>query len=254
MSRLIPLSLLLLATTAHAERALERVCFTDQAEATRAIPILNTVLVKGQDEIRPDGACLDVLVAPSRGELFLRWMRTRLPGARLAFTTLEAPRPPCEMVVTKTTRRERATVAGAAAPGTVVIAQSAEDGGTQEQSFLTVLSGGTAQLTTESGELSITCTAKGGGNYHLVFRLKPAAPASPPVLAPAGGAEVVRPSPPQEASSLSTEVDTAAGLEVNVGQILRELGGRQGSMTFPGGIQGEKTEGQESVKWVLKVQ
>lgn len=228
--------LVLFSLPAAADSALERLCFSSSEEAQRAIPVLNMVLVKGHDQIIPEGPCLNVNVANSRAELFQRWVRTRLPQAQYAFSTLDAPKRECDMVVTKTTNKSEHTKS-VDVNGQAFQVSAGE--GTQQESerhILKVLSGGTATLRVDTSEVKITCTWRNSGTYLLQFSQAYVSP------------------PPTSSTSLTSEREVSPGQRIDLGQIVNDLNKEQKNLGIPSGVQVEKTEGAQTIRWSLVIQ
>lgn len=244
--------LLALFTTlayAQADSAMERVCFSSQSEATRAIPILNTVLVKGQDQIQADGSCLNISYAPKRWDVLDRWLRTRYPQALRSFSTQSVAREKCDMRVYKKTERQKMTTQYGADGQIVMIGTGEQEVAAEETTMLTVLSGDTTTLEVGQQEISIACTKKSDVLYGLAFSLK---------TLPTQVANLTNPStplviPPKEGQALSTTLDVAPGVEVSLGQIVRDLSHKEKDLEVP--VKGEVKQetGSDSTTWTLKV-
>lgn len=234
---------------------LERLCFNSTTEAQKAIPILNFVLVKGQDQVSPEGQCLNVSLDSTRGELFQRWVRTRLPNAQYSFSTLDAPAPECDMRVRKiTTKNEQNTEGQIVFRGGVQVSAGEGITDSTEESILKVTSGNRAKLTVDQSQLEITCTVRPSGTYQLKFSLLflPRTPFVPQNLPPGTTVVINSPPPPdQSGTSLSTEVEARPGESINLGSITKDLNSKRHDANVPNGASGEIKTGSETSQWFL---
>lgn len=243
------LAILLVSPTARAERLVERLCFTSTQEAASAIPILNTVLVKGQDEIRPEGLCLNVLVDTKRGELFERWVNARLPHAQVEFSTKNAPHTHCDMELNRKTFREE-VVTQYGANGQLVSIQAGKDVLQDEDTTsLRMTSGSPASVQLNQNEVVITCTKKSNARMNLKFAMKTIPQQLPNVYNPSEPLLVA----PANATALSTEVEAGPGEEINLGQIVKDLSKETQQVELPPGFTKHKTVGEEKTTWLLKM-
>lgn len=243
------LTALLVSSVAHADRLLERLCFTSADAAAQAIPILNTVLVKGQDEIQSEGLCLNVFVEAKRGEVFERWVALRLPHAQTQFSTRNAPREHCEMELEKKVYREE-IITQIGAGGKVVNVLAGKDVlQSEETSQLRMTSGSPATLLVTPNEVEIICTKKASGRSQIKITLKTVPQTIPNLTDPSKPVTV----PPPNATGLSTEVETGPGEEVNLGEIVKNLAKDEQQVELPPGFTKQRTIGEEKTSWVLKI-
>jgi hypothetical protein len=242
--------LVLLSTLpAFAETALERLCFNSQNEARNAIPILNTVLIKGQDEIQPEGECLNVLVDSKRAEVFDRWVSSRLPHATRAFSTINAPVQHCDMTLVKRTSRNTVNTAIGANQQVISASQAEDNLNNEETSILKVISGKSARLAAGENDLELTCTKKQNDRFQLKFSTKPTPVTIPNIYDPSRPIPI----PPPSAQTLVTEIEVGPGQEVDLGQIVRDLNKESSTISAEPAAQIKRTEGEETVTWILKV-
>lgn len=225
---------------------LERLCFADAQAAQAAQPIVDAVLVKGQDAILPEGNCLTVRVDERRSELFSRWVAQRLPHARRDFSTMDAPVPTCHLRVSK---RQQLRQQG----GEVVVRQTgasaiqtSTQGHADEVSTLKMSSGKSATLLVDRQELNVLCHLRPNGGAKLVFGLRPIPP--PPHIHG-------QPPPPIETRpGLQTELDVMPGQEVSLGGVLRDLGGSGHDVSLPQGGSWQQREGSDQTQWFLRLE
>lgn len=254
--RLILVLSVFLAIPARAERSLERLCFPSVGEAQKGQVIIQQILAKGLDEATLEAQCVNVMISQNRVELLDRWVATRLPLARKTFSASSAPRPECDMLVTKISKKdEQNKQVGVRKNGFIVSVGSGENEN-REENFIKVLSGGTAKLKVDESELEITCVVK-GSNYHLKFAMlfvpRPLIP--PSTQLPPGSVIVVNAPPPPDTSgsSLQTEVEVQKGQEINLGQITRDLRNKQKELDISPSANLNTTSGSETTRWLLRV-
>jgi hypothetical protein len=239
---------LLLLSPAQAQMAIERLCFVSDAEALRARPLVEVVLVKGQDRVEVDGRCLNVTCDVKRAEILNRWVKTRLPQAESTFSSLDIPELECDMLALKKTRKQKeqsnVQVDGRS------FQVSAGDAQTEqiEEHILKVTSGGTATLVMGPSELKITCTASPSDTYRLKFSQRYITP--PPVFV---GGVLVQPPQQENATSVSTELEARKNTPINIGQISKDLSNKSKSAGLPSGFDYEATTGNETVEWSLTI-
>lgn len=239
---------LLLLTPVQAQQAIERLCFTSDAEALRARPVVEVVLVKGQDRVEVDGRCLNINCDVKRSEILNRWIKTRLPQAESTFSSLDVPALECDMLATKKTRKNKELTDVQVDGRSFQISGGQQQGEQVEEHILKVTSGGTATLRMGTTELKINCTNSGSGSYRLKFEQNYIAP--PPVIVNG----VVVQAPPQEtATSISTELEARKDTPINLGQISKDLGNKHKSAGIPIGLDYENTTGNETVEWILLI-
>ena len=241
--------LLLFSSPLHAERLLERLCFTNTPEAEAAIPILNTVLIKGQDEILNDGPCLNVFVEDKRGELFERWVKSRLPHARSTFSTKNAPVSTCDMELKKTTYKEE-VIFSYDANGKIIGARAGKDvlqG--EEKSFLATTSGKPASLLVDQNQVDILCTKKNNDRYLINISVKTVPRTIPNVYNPSQPIQV----PPEEATALSTELEVGLNQEINLGEVVKDLNKDSTKIDIPTGVGKIHQLGLVRNTWVLTI-
>lgn len=237
---------LLLLSPVQAQQALERYCFASDAEALRARPLVEVVLVKGQDRVDVDGRCLNVSCDVKRSEILRRWVKTRLPTAEANFSSLDVPELECDMLATKRTRKNK-ELTDVQVNGRSFQVNAGQEGAEQtEEHILKVTSGGTATLRMTTSELKITCTNSGSGIYRLKFEQSPIA--VPPVIV---NGVVVPSAPPEQVTTLSTELEARKGTPVNIGQISKDLSNKDKNIGIPSGLDYETTTGSETVSWDL---
>lgn len=254
--RLILVLSVFLTLPALAERSLERFCFPSTIEAQKGHAIIQQILAKGVDEATLEASCVNVLIDQNRVELLDRWVATRLPQARKTFSASSAPRPECDMLVTKISKKDETNKqAGVRNNGFIVSVDSGENEN-REENFIKVLSGGTAKLKVDESELEITCVVK-GSSYHLKFAMlyvpRPLIP--PNTQLPPGSVIVVNAPPPPDksGSSLQTEVEVQKGQEINLGQITRDLRNNQKELDISPSAQMNSKAGTETTRWLLRV-
>lgn len=254
--RLIIVLSVFFAFSAHAERSLERLCFPSVVEAQKGQAIIQQILAKGVDEATLESNCVNVLISNNRVELLDRWVATRLPLAKKTFSASSAPRQECDMLVTKISQKnEQNKKLGVQKNGFIVSVNNGENVN-REESFLKVLSGGTAKLKVDESELEITCIAK-GTNYHLKFALlfvpRPLIPPTPNL--PPGTVILVNAPPPPDTSgsSIQTEVEVQTGQEINLGQISRDLRNKQKAIDISPSAEMNTTTGNETTQWMLRI-
>ncbi|MFP5458035.1 MAG: hypothetical protein ACLGG7_04820 [Bacteriovoracia bacterium] len=254
--RILYVLLSVLSLDASAQMALERLCF-DSTEATAAaMPVLKPIIVKDVDTVTLEDTCLNVSIEEARVELFDRWVRLRLPHAQRAFSSVNAPRPACEMLVTKITDKAEKTQGGSVNRRGFAVGAGEAKSELREQNFLKVLSGGTVQLTVDESKLEITCTVR-GETYHLkIAALYTPKPILPPGTVVPPGTIVVVPGPPpadQSGTSLQTEIETQAGVDVDLGKITRDLTSQQKDISLNPSGRLESTTGAQNTRWVLRI-
>jgi len=254
--RLIIVLSVFLTIPAQAERSLERLCFPSATEAQKGQVIVQQILAKGLDEVNLEANCLNVMIEANRVELLDRWVATRLPLARKTFSAANAPRQECDMLVTKISQKsEQNKKLGIRKNGFIVSVDNGENEN-REESFLKLLSGGTAKLKVDESELEITCVAK-GSNYHLKFALlfvpRPLIP--PNTNLPPGSVIVVNAPPPPDTSgsSIQTEIEVQRGQEINLGEITRDLRQKQKEISITPSAEMNSTTGKETTRWMLKI-
>lgn len=254
--RILYVLLSVLSLDAAAQMALERLCFDSPEVASAAVPVLKPIIVKDVDTVTSEDACLNITIEEARVELFDRWVRLRLPHAQRAFSSVNAPRPSCEMVVTKVTDKVEQTQQGSVNQRGFTIRAGDSRSEIREQNLIKVLSGGTAQLTVDESKLEISCTVR-GGNYHLkIAALYTPRPVLPPGTVVPPGTIVVVPGPPpadQSGASLQTEIETQAGVDVDLGKITRDLTNRQKDVNLSPSARGETTTGAQTTRWILRI-
>jgi len=240
---------LLFISHAHAERLLERLCFNSSDEAASAMAVINTILIKPADEIVPEGACLNVFVEEKRGDLFERWVQTRLPHAQSTFSTRNAPFIGCDMEFIKRTKKDqvvsildsRGRIIGARAGESIVM--------NEETSILKMASGKSAGINAGEYAIDITCTRKANDRFNVQFELKSVPQSLPNVYNPSQPLQLPR----ENAVGLKTEVETGVGQEINVGQIVKDLTKDDQSVELPPGFTKTQTVGAEHVDFILKM-
>lgn len=247
MKFLVPI--LLLSLNARADKLVERLCFNSAAQAGQAIPILNMVLIKGQDEIQPEGNCLNVLVEEKRGELFERWVQARLPDARTEFSTRNAPATHCEMDLEKKTFREEIVTQYGASGKVVGVVAGQDTLQDEETTFLKMTSGKPSLIQLNQEHVEVTCTRKASGRFQMKIALKTLPRELPNIYNPSDPIKVM----PPNAQALSTEVETGPGEAVNLGEIIKDLTRNQQSVELPPGFTKTRTLGEEKTTWTLKI-
>ncbi|MFP5490198.1 MAG: hypothetical protein ACLGG0_01760 [Bacteriovoracia bacterium] len=254
--RLILVLSVFLALPARAEPSLERLCFPSAIEAQKGQAIIQQILAKGVDIATLEANCVNVMIDENRVELLDRWVATRLPLAKKTFSASSAPRPECDLLVTKVSKKdEKNKQAGVRQNGFIVSVDSG-DNENREENFIKVLSGGTAKLKVDESELEITCVVK-GSNYHLKFAMlyvpRPLIP--PTTQLPPGSVIVVNAPPPPDksGSSLQTEVEAQKGQEINLGQITRDLRNKTKELDISPSVQMDSKTGTETTRWLLRV-
>lgn len=243
------ISLFLFSTPLHAERLLERLCFTNAPEAEAAIPILNTVLIKGQDEIQNDGPCLNVFVEDKRGELFERWVKARLPHARSTFSTRNAPLSTCNMELKRITHKEE-IIYSYDAKGKVIGARVGKDifeG--EEKSFLSTSSGLPASLLVDQNQVDVVCTKKSDEKYLVKISVKTVPKTISNIYNPSQPIQV----PPEEATALSTELEVSPNQEINLGQVVKDLSKDSTNVELPPGVGKIYQLGLAKNTWMLTI-
>lgn len=239
---------LLLLTPAQAQQAIERLCFASDAEALRARPVVEVVLIKGQDRVEVDGRCLNVSCDVKRSEILNRWIKTRLPQAESTFSSLDVPALECDMLATKKIRKKKETTDVQIDGRSFQVSGGQEQGEQSEEHILKVTSGGTATLRIGSSELKINCTNSGSGIYRLKFEQNYIAPT--PVVV---DGVLVQPPQQEKATSLATELEARKGSPINLGQISKDLDNKHKSAGLPSGLDYENTTGNEIVEWNLLI-
>lgn len=254
--RIILVLSVFLALTVRAAPSLERLCFPSAMEAQKGQAIIQQILAKAVDVATLEANCVNVMIDENRVELLDRWVATRLPLAKKTFSASSAPRQECDMLVTKVSQKnEQNKQLGVRKNGFIVSVSNGENVN-REESFLKVLSGGTAKLKMDESELEITCIAK-GTNYHLKFALlfvpRPLIPPTPNL--PPGTVIVVNAPPPPDTSgsSIQTEVEVQKDQEINLGQISRDLRNKQKAIDISPSAEMNTTAGNETTQWILKV-
>jgi hypothetical protein len=239
---------LLLLSPAQAQMAIERLCFVSDAEALRARPLVEVVLVKGQDRVEVDGRCLNVTCDVKRSEILNRWVKTRLPQAESTFSSLDIHELECDMLALKKTRKQKEQ--SSIQVGGRSFQVSAGDAQTEqsEEHILKVTSGGTATLVMGPNELKITCTASTSGTYRLKFSQRYISP--PPVIV---GGVLVQPSQQENAASIVSELEARRNTPINIGKISKDLSSKEKSAEVPSGVELENTTGNETVEWSLTI-
>jgi hypothetical protein len=233
----------LLTSVAMAETMLERLCFASAQEAQHAIPILATVLIKGQDEISAEGACLNVKVEERRSDMFQRWVSLRLPHARWDFSTSNAPPRTCEIQVSKRQTKDQTSETIQGSPNSISLEARREEQTTAEVSTLNLLSGKSGMLMVENRQIDLTCTWRASGKYQIRITLKPLPP--PVTLTP--------PPPTKNETGLSTELEVSAGQEVALGEIVEDLAGKEIALDLPVAGQAQQRKGTTMTSWWLKI-
>jgi len=239
---------LLLLSPVQAQQAIERYCFASDAEALRALPLVEVVLIKGQDRAEVDGRCLNVTCDVKRSEILKRWVKTRLPNAEANFSSLDVPELECDMLATKKTRKNKELTDVQVDGRNFQVSGGQEQAEQVEEHILKVTSGGTATLRMTTSELKITCTNNGSGVYRLKFEQTYIA--APPVIV---NGVVVQSSPQEQGTALSTELEARQGTPVNLGQISKDLANKEKNVGIPSGLDYENTTGNETVTWDLLI-
>lgn len=239
---------LLLLSPAQAQLAIERLCFVSDAEALRARPLVEVVLLKGQDRVEVDGRCLNVSCDVKRSEILSRWVKTRLPHAESTFSSLDVPELECDMLALKKTRKQKEQSNVQVDGRSFQVSAGDETSEQIEEHILKVSSGGTATLVMGPNELKITCTASASGIYRLKFSQRYVSP--PPVVV---GGMLVQPPQQENATSISSELEARRSTPINIGQISKDLSNKSKSAGLPSGLDYEVTTGNETVEWSLTI-
>ncbi|MBY0515619.1 MAG: hypothetical protein K2P81_01835 [Bacteriovoracaceae bacterium] len=249
---ILMLSMYLSLFNAHAAPSLERLCFNSSSEAQRAIPILNVILIKGQDAIDPEGKCLNVSVDSSRIEVFQRWVKTRLPEAYYHFSAASAPVEMCDIVVTKQSQKNQqdqninVNTKGFGA----VITEGNNSG--KEESFIKVSSGKSAELRVDQDDLTLTCVKKNNSRYLITVALR-FIPPTPPQAPPGSIIVMQAPPPDQSGTSISTEIEVSVGQDVNIGQVVKDLKSKQTQVNLPESAELSQKSGIDQTQWFLRI-
>ncbi len=228
--------------------AVERLCFVSDAEALRARPLIEVVLVKGQDRVEVDGRCLNVTCDVKRSEILNRWVKTRLPQAESTFSSLDVPELECDMLALKKTRKQQEQSTVQVDGRNFQVSAGDERSEQVEEHILKVTSGGTATLIMGPSELKITCTASSSGTYRLKFSQRYISPQ--PVFV---NGVLVQPPQQENATSISTELEARKNTPVNIGQISKDLGNKDKEIGTSVGVSYENTTGSEVVDWSLVI-
>lgn len=239
---------LLLLSPAQAQMAIERLCFVSDAEALRARPLVEVVLVKGQDRVEVDGRCLNVTCDVKRSEILNRWVKTRLPHAESTFSSLDIPELECDMLALKKMNKQKVQSNVQVDGRNFQVSAGDERSEQVEEHILKVTSGGTATLIMGTNELKITCTASPGGTYRLKFSQRYISP--PPVIV---NGILVQPAQQENAASVSSELEARKNTPINIGQISRDLSNKDKEIGIPSGLTYENTSGSEVVEWSLVI-
>lgn len=233
----------------HAERQLERLCFSSLSEAETAIPILNTVLIKGQDEINQEGLCLNIFVEEKRGELFERWVNNRLPHAKSTFSTRNAPLVTCDMELKKIIYKEE-IIATYGTDGKMIGARAGKDVlDGEEKTILTTSSGKPASFLMDQNQVDIICNKKSNDRFQISISVKTVPNSIPNIYNPSQPILV----PPKNADALSTEVEVGVNQEINLGKIVKDLTKESTQAELPVKIGRIKQLGLSKTTWFLKV-
>ncbi len=239
---------LLLLNPAHAQIAVERLCFSSDAEALRAKPLVEVVLIKSQDRVEVDGRCLNATVDEKRSEVLRRWVKTRLPQAEFTFSSADVSELTCDMLATKKTRKQKEQTSVEVDGRSFQVSTGDDKSQQTEEHQLKVSSGGTATLMVGTSELKITCTATPSGNYRLKFAQNYIAP--PPLVV----GQVLVPQPqPENVTSLTTEIDARRNVPVNIGQISKDLNQKQRDVSLQEGVNLGTTTGEDTTEWSLVI-
>lgn len=241
----IPLALMFLALNAQADTTLERLCFANAQQARQAIPILDTVLVKGQDEISLDGACLNIRVEEKRAEVFQRWVSLRLPHATNEFSSAKVPAVTCNIQVGKRVSGNQKGEIVQIDTTTVSVQGHVAANSVEEVSSFTLLSGRSGMIIVENRQVDITCTLRASGKYQVRIALKP-------LPQPTTVALGIPPTAKNE-MSLSTEVEATAGVDVPLGQLVQDLANKEASVSLPDSAQASQRVGVSMTMWWLKI-
>jgi hypothetical protein len=233
----------LLSPSAVAETMLERLCFASAQEARQAISILDTVLVKGQDEILPEGPCLNVRVEEKRADVFQRWVTLRLPHATPEFSTMNAPARTCEIQVGRRQNNKQTSETIQAGTSAITVRAQGAELVSDEISTLNLLSGKSGTIMMENRQVDITCTFRASGRYHVRISLKPLPP--PVTLFP--------PPPTKNEIGLSTEIEVSPGVEVSLGQIVEDLVGKEAGVSLPIDGSANQRKDRAMTAWWLKI-
>lgn len=245
-----------LALTARAAPSLERLCFPSVMEAQKGQAIIQQILAKAVDVATLEANCVNVMIDENRVELLDRWVATRLPLAKKTFSASSAPRPECDLLVTKISKKDQQNKQAGVRKNGFIVSVDTGDNENREENFIKVLSGGTAKLKVDESELEITCVVK-GSNYHLKFAMlfvpRPLIP--PNTQLPPGSVIVINAPPPPDTSgsSLQTEVEVQKGQEINLGQITRDLRNKQKELDISPSANLNTTSGTETTRWLLRV-
>lgn len=239
---------LLLLNPVQAQVAVERLCFPTDAQAQRALPIVEVVLVKGQDRAELDGRCMNVTCDMKRTEVLRRWIKTRLPQAESTFSSIDIPELECDMLATKKTQKQKDQTQVQVDGQNFQVSTGENKQEQLEEHRLKVTSGGTATLIMGTTELKITCTASPSGIYRLKFSQRYLAP--PPVVV---NGTIVRTTENEAATSLSSELEARKDTPINLGQISRELTNKDKEIGISTGLSYENTGGNEVIDWSLVI-
>jgi hypothetical protein len=239
-----------LLTPAQSQTALERLCFASAVEAQKAVPIVSTVLVKGVDSVELEADCLNIHVAPARGEVFQRWIKARLPHAQLAFSTLSAPKKECDMlaerVTTKVSNGQNALVNSQG----INLQDGQSKGSEVQQHVLKVTSGSPGSISMDGTEFTVICTELSEGSYRLKFSHKYTPRTTPTIV---NGQLVQIPESGAHPPSASSEIEVSRGQRVDIGSIKKDLRDKDKSVGIPTGLDYQQTDGAITTQWFLTV-
>lgn len=233
------LFILVVFTTRAYAQTMESFCFPSEQAAANAVPILYGVLVKGQDEINREGACLDITVIPQRTEIMQRWMAIKFPEARRTSAIIQRPLT-CQLELEERAAGEALEKSVVFGPGHTQIITTHGQSGSKLASIFKLTSGEKAQMSVDGRTITVTCIAKPSGFFNLQFDFH----ALPPQVSPAVPTTELR---------LSAERELAAGQEVELGTLMTETENKERKLDSATGINSGKEVTQGFRRWLLRV-